>query len=186
MTRDADITGLLTRWRDGDAAAYEELTPMVYEELRRMARAAFRGERSGHTLQPTALVHEAFGRLAGIEIDWQDRSHFYALCARMMRRILTDHAKTKAAEKRGGPLLRVTLSDEDIAEDADPERLLALEEALNALAVADARKAELIELQLFGGLSYREMEAVTGLSSSTLDRELRFAKAWLMAKLAGP
>lgn len=184
MTGQADITRLLGRWRDGDQAAFEQLAPMVYDELRRLARNAFRGERPAHTLQPTALVHEAFSKLAGSEVDWQDRSHFYALCARMMRRILLDHARTRAAEKRGGPQLRVTLNDDVMPDECDSDRLFALERALEKLAELDARKAELIELQLFGGLSYREMATVTGLSNSTLDRELRFAKAWLKAELS--
>jgi len=186
MSDEGSITVLLGRWRDGDTSAFEQLTPLVYEELRRIARSAFRGEGAGHTLQPTALVHEAFGRLAGIDVDWRDRSHFYALCARMMRRILVDYAKARAAEKRGGSDLRVTLNDNLLPVDSDPDRLLDLEQALERLHEHDPRKVELIELQIFGGLSFREMEDVTGLSSSTLDRELRFAKAWLKAELSAP
>lgn len=185
MTDQTDVTRLLSRWRQGDKQAFARLTPLVYDELRRIARNAFRGERPGHTLQPTALVHEAFVNLADVEIDWQDRSHFYALCARMMRRILLDHARSRAAEKRGGGQMRVTLNDDVIEADSGAEQLLELETALERLAGLDPRKAKLIELDLFGGLSYREITAVTGLSSSTLNRELRFAKAWLKSELSG-
>lgn len=185
MSSEAPITQLLHRWRSGEEAALEQLTPLVYDELRRRAGALFRSESAGHTLQPTALVHELYGRLAPAEVGWQDRSHFYALCARMMRRILVDHAKARRAGKRGGEAVRMAVDVEMLAEHTTPEDLFTLDEALEALSALDPRKAELIELQVFGGLTFREMEAVTGLSSSTLDRELRFSRAWLKARLAG-
>jgi RNA polymerase sigma factor (TIGR02999 family) len=185
VTTQAPITDLLHRWGAGDGVALEQLTPLVYEELRRRAGSLFRGEAAGHTLQPTALVHELYDRLAPAEVDWRNRTHFYALCARMMRRILVDHAKARRAAKRGGDAVKLTVDVEVLAERTTPEDLFTLDEALEALSALDARKAELIELQVFGGLTFREMETVTGLSSSTLDRELRFARAWLKARLAG-
>jgi RNA polymerase sigma factor (TIGR02999 family) len=174
-----DITQLLNLWRDGDQEAADALTPMVYDELQSLARRLFRSERKSHTLQPTALVHEAYSRLVNVDVTWQDRAHFYAIAARMMRRLLVNHANARNAVKRGGHAIRVTL-DESGAAGKDPDAdLLALEEGLQQLAELDRRKSELVELQYFGGLTFREMEAVTGLSSSTLDRELRMARAWL-------
>lgn len=180
---DEPVTVLLRQWRAGDPLALEQLTPLVYEELRKRARSAFRGEREGHTLQPTALVHELFGRLAPANVDWQDRSHFFALCSRMMRHILVDHAKGRSAAKRGNNPVLVELDDSVPQETSSHEDLLSLNQALEKLATLDSRKAELIDLQVFGGLSFMEMEEVTGLSSSTLDRDLRFAKSWLRTQL---
>lgn len=180
---DEPVTVLLRQWRAGDPLALDQLTPLVYEELRKRARTAFRGEREGHTLQPTALVHELFGRLAPANVDWQDRSHFFALCSRMMRHILVDHAKGRSAAKRGNNPVLVELDDNLPQEASSHEDLLSLNQALEKLATLDPRKAELIDLQVFGGLSFMEMEEVTGLSSSTLDRDLRFAKSWLKTQL---
>ena len=174
-----EITVLLKDWSAGNAVARDRLMPLVYDELQRIARRAMAGEHAGHTLQPTALVHEVFARLIDADIDWQDRAHFYALCARMMRRLLVNHAASVRAAKRGGDALRVTLEGLPEAATGSDEDLLVIDEALNRLAEFDARKADLIELQYFAGLSFREMSAVTGLSSSTLDRELRLARAWL-------
>ena len=183
MPGSRDITRLLNDWAGGDDAAGDALAPLVYDELRELAERLFRSERRGHTLQPTALVHEVYGRLVDVDVAWQDRAHFYALAARMMRRLLVDHAKARSAAKRGGGL-RVTLDEASLpAGDADAE-LLDLDEALTALAELDPRKAELIQLQYFGGLSFKEMEAVTGLSSSSLDRDLRMARAWLKDRLS--
>ncbi|MFO7550427.1 MAG: ECF-type sigma factor [Haliea sp.] len=178
------VTSLLRQWRAGDPLALEQLTPLVYEELRKRARSAFRGERDGHTLQPTALVHELFGRLAPANVDWQDRTHFFALCSRMMRHILVDHAKARAAAKRGSNPVLVELDANLPQAGSSHEDLLSLNQALERLAALDPRKAELIDLQVFGGLSFREMEEMTGLSSSTLDRDLRFARSWLKTQLA--
>lgn len=183
MQERQDVTRLLNAWSGGDHDAGEALTPIVYDELRRLARRLFAGENQGHTLQPTALVHEAYAKLVGVDVTWQDRSHFYALAARMMRRLLVNHARARNAEKRGGAAQPVTLEESRLAAgDADAD-LLELDEALAKLADIDARKAELVELQYFGGLSFREMEEVTGLSSSTIDRDLRMARAWLKDQL---
>ena len=186
MEENSSITQLLRSWSSGDKQALEQLTPLVYDELHRRARRIFAGERNGHTLQPTALVNEAFAGLVGTDVAWQDRSHFFALAARMMRRILVNHAKARGAQKRGGDAVMVTLDDASMGADDAITDLLQLNEALVALEEVDARGAELIELQYFAGMSFREMEAVTGLSSSTLDRDLRFARAWLKKHLAEP
>lgn len=181
MNPQGQITHLLRKWGKGDEKAGEELTPLVYDELRRIAARLFRRERSGHTLQPTALVHEAYGKLVDVNVAWTDRAHFYSLAARIMRRLLVDHAKARNAAKRGGGAIRVTL-DEDRLADGGTD-VLDIDEALTTLGNLDPRQAELIELQYFGGLSIREMEQVSGLSSSTLSRELRSARAWLTRHL---
>lgn len=184
MSTADNLTQLLNNWADGDQAAGETLTPMVYDELHKLAQRLFRSESSHHTLQPTALVHEAYAKLIDVDISWQNRAHFYALAARMMRRLLINHAKARHAAKRGGSVVRIPLND-DIHGDGDADaRLLDLHEAISSLAEVDERKAELIELQYFGGLSLREMQAVTGMASSTLDRHLRLARAWLKDALA--
>ena len=183
MADQQSITQLLNRWGTGDKEAEAQLTPMVYDELQRMAKRLFRSEKRSHTLQPTALVHEAFVKLVDVDVTWQDRAHFFSLAARMMRRLLVNHANARNAAKRGGDAIKVTLNESAVSgSDADAD-LLDLEEALQGLAELDPRKAELIELQYFGGLSFREMEEVTGLSSSTLDRDLRMARAWLKDQL---
>jgi len=179
MRATGEITSLLRQWAAGDRYAGDALTPLIYDELHRLAARVFRGESPGHTLQPTALVHEAYAKLIDVDVSWQDRAHFYSLAARMMRRLLVNHANARNAEKRGGDAIRVTLN-ESLAADADADaNLLALDEAVSKLAEIDARKADLVQLQYFGGLSFRELEEITGLSSSTLDRELRLARAWL-------
>ena len=184
MDAPGDVTQLLNQWAGGDEQAGEALTPLVYDELHKIAARLFRSERSGHTLQPTALVHEAYANLVGADISWQDRAHFYSLAARMMRRLLVNHANAKNAAKRGGGAVRVTLDESRTPAADESAELLDLDEALTRLAELDERKAELIQLQYFGGLSFKEMEEVTGLSSSTLDRDLRFARAWLKDQLS--
>ncbi len=184
MTDSAPITSLLQSWQEGDESALPQLTSMVYDELRRIAGGAFRGERAGHTLQPTALVNEAFVKLIDAEVSWQNRAHFFALAARMMRRILVSHAKSRNAQKRGGPEEPVTLVEGLVGDEAPDSRIEDLDEAIQALSEFDPRKADLIELQVFGGLTFEEMAEVSGLSTSTLDRELRMAKAWLKQKVA--
>ncbi len=174
-----EITRLLNQWSNGDKQAGESLAPMVYDELQKIARRLFRDEKKSHTLQPTALVHEAYVRLIDVDLTWQDRAHFFSLVARMMRRLLVNHANARKAAKRGGDALRVTFNEPGVPDGTPDADLIDLEEALQGLAKLDPRKAELIELQYFGGLSFREMEEVTGLSSSTLDRDLRMARAWL-------
>ncbi len=183
MNDSGEITQLLQRWQSGDEEALDPLTRSVHAELRRLAGSAFRGERAGHTLQPTALVNEAFVKMVQSDIGWKSRAHFFALSARMMRRILLDHARRRSAEKRGGPLVEMTYHDSRHPDGEEHEQFEALNDALGELADVDKRKADLIELQIFGGLSFDEMSAVTGLSSSTLDRELRLARAWLKRAL---
>jgi RNA polymerase sigma factor (TIGR02999 family) len=186
MGSDPSVTQLLRRWTDGDAGAADALAPLVYDHLHSLADRLFRGERAGHTLQPTALVHEAFMQLVGAEVDWRDRAHFYAITARMMRRLLVNHAIARRADKRGGDALRVTLDESSGGTvEAQPEaaELLDLEAALSELAALDPRKVELVELQYFAGLTFEEMAEVTGLSTSTLDRDLRVARAWLKDRL---
>ena len=179
MDRDNDITRLLGEWRGGDDDAEEALVPLVYEELHRQARRMMAGERAGHTIQPTALVHDAYLQLRGSNVDWADRTHFFALSARLMRRLLVNHANARAAKKRGGGDVRVTL-DEGLAASGDTDlAILQLDEALTELRAIDPDKAQLVELQYFGGLSVAEMEDFTGLSSATIGRHLRFARAWL-------
>ena len=179
MDGDKDITRLLSEWRDGDADAEDALVPKVYEELHRQARRLMAGERAGHTIQPTALVHDAYIKLRGSDVDWADRTHFFALSARLMRRLLVNHANARAAKKRGGGDVRVTL-DEGLAGDAGNDiAIIELDEALQALRSVDPEKAQLIEFQYFGGMSVSEMEEFTGLSSATIGRHLRFARAWI-------
>jgi RNA polymerase sigma factor (TIGR02999 family) len=182
---DSNITQLLNLYGGGDKVALEQLSPLIYIELQQIARRLFSSESAGHTLQPTALVNEAFMKLVEIDVSWQDRAHFYALAARLMRRLLVDHAKSKHADKRGGLQNNLTLNTK-IGSDNDMSEvdMLALHDAIEKLAEQDERKALLIELQYFGGLNFEEMALVSGLSSSSIDRELRFSRAWLKAQLS--
>ena len=175
-----DVTELLREWRDGDEQALEKLTPLVYEELRRLAARYLRRERDGHTLQATALVNEAYVQLIGQQqMDWQNRAHFIGVAARLMRNILVDHARSHAAAKRGDGKDALPL-DEAIASPAKPAAdVIALDDALKDLARRDERKSRIIELRYFGGLSMEEIAEVTQLSVATLRRELRMAEAWL-------
>ena len=180
MDSSPDVTQLLLRWRGGDKQALEQLTPLVYDELRRLAGHYLRHERAGHTLQATALVHEAYVRLIGQQqIDWQNRTHFIAVASRLMRRILVDHARAHAAAKRN-PAINASPVDEakTVAHNPAPN-ILALDDALEALAQFDERKSHIIELRYFGGLSIDEIGEVTGLSAATIGRDLRMAEAWL-------
>lgn len=179
-----DVTQLLVRWRSGDHAALEELVPVVYDELRRVATRRLRAERPGHTLAPTDLVHEAYARLVDSDVAWQDRAHFFAVAAGTMRRILVDHARARSSQKRGGDAARVTLDDQLAIESDDPEKLLALHAAIERLGDFDARKAQVIELLFFGGLNYNETAEALGVSAATVDRDLRLAKAWLQRELS--
>jgi RNA polymerase sigma factor (TIGR02999 family) len=180
------ITGLLRAWGDGDDRALDALTPLIEAELRRLARAYMARERRDHTLQATALVNEAFLRLTGARrVRWQDRAHFLGICARLMRQVLVDHARTRGYRKRGGEAHRVTLSE---ALAAVPELTLdvvALDRALDRLAAVDARKSRVIELRFFGGLSVAEPAEVLGLSADTIKRDWRLAKLWLLRDLEG-
>lgn len=178
-TDESPITILLQRWNSGDEQALEALTPLVYEELRKLARSAFRKEGDGHTLQATAVVHEAYLRLANASIDWRGRAHFYALAARMMRRILMNHASARAADKRGGDAIRVTFNEGNLGSREPAQDVLDLDRALNDLAAADERTAELMELHYFAGMTYKEAGAVLNVSEATAKRSLRFGKAWM-------
>jgi len=174
-----DITQLLNRWSEGDRSAMNSVTPLIYEELKRIARQVFSRESGRHTLQPTALVHEAYEKLVGVDIEWQDRAHFYALAARMMRRLLVNHANGRSAKKRGGDALKVTLHEELIEGHEGDEDILQLDAALEELATMDERKADILELHYFGGLTQPQTGVALGISESTVRRELRLAKIWL-------
>ena len=178
------ITQLLSDWRGGDEAALERLTPLVYAELRRLAQRLFRSESPGHTLQPTALVNEAFEGLVRMDVSWQDRAHFFALSARLMRRILVNHANARLAAKRGGGDVRVTLEDGLATAIEGNEDVLALNEALEELTAMDERRAKVIELHYFGGLTYPEIASALDLSPSTVHEDLRTAKSWLLRRLS--
>ncbi len=181
---DRSITELLHAWSAGDLDAADSWVPEVYEELRRLAAAQLRGEREEHTLEPTALVHEAFLRLAQLRaIDWRSRSHFLALAGRMMRRVLVDHARALARDKRGGGRVRVLLEEADVAAPSRDHDLLALDAALERLAAFDPEAISVIELHTFGGLTLEETAAALDLSSATVVRRFRAAKAWLYREL---
>ena len=185
-----DVTLLLQRWSDGDHRALDRLMPLVYDELRGVAHRRLKAERTGHTLQTADLVHEAYARMAEADLDLKNRAHFFALAARTMRRILVDYARARMAEKRGGGARPVSIHDltvqvaDDDAEVATAE-ILALHSALEKLEDQDSRKAQVIEAHIFGGLTYEETAEVLGISSATVDRDLRMAKAWLARELAG-
>ncbi len=180
-----DVTELLAAWNAGDPDAAARLMPHLYHELRSIARGQFRRERRGHTLQPTALVHEAYVRLIEQSgLRFESRAHFVGLAARVMRRVLVDHAREHAAEKRGGKAQKVTLVEAGSAAGPDVE-LLALDGALDELAEVDPRKVKIIELRFFGGLSIDETAEVVGTSRKTVVREWRRARAWLHHRLGG-
>jgi RNA polymerase sigma factor (TIGR02999 family) len=185
-TSPPDVTMLLRRWSDGDERALDRLLPMVYDQLRGVAHRRLEGERTGHTLQTTALVHEAYARMAGADLRWQDRAHFFALAARTMRRILVDYARARVAEKRGGSAVPVSLDalTVEIAGDGGMDAdVLALHDALERLETQDPRKAKVVEAHVFGGLTYDETAEALGISAATVDRDLRLAKAWLAREL---
>jgi RNA polymerase sigma factor (TIGR02999 family) len=180
------VTRLLSAWRSGDSHALERLTPLIYEELRSRARRYMRRERAGHTLQATAVVHEAFVKLVEMNVSWQDRAHFFAVAARQMRRILVDHAKSRLREKRGGTTTG-PLDDletlESVPISAGEIDVLEIDEALGRLAVENSRLAEIVELHYFGGLTYQELSETLKISEATVDRELRLAKAWVLRQI---
>jgi RNA polymerase sigma factor (TIGR02999 family) len=188
MTTDSnrEITRLLSDWAGGDREALERLTPLVHAELRRIARRQMGGERQGHTLQATALVNEAYLRLAGQDgFEWRDRSHFYAVCAQVMRHILIDHARAHARDKRGGGALHVELNEAAVMGGEGASELVALDEALRELEEVDPQKGRVVELRYFAGLSIEETAEVLNISPTTVRREWRRAKAWLYRALAG-
>jgi RNA polymerase sigma-70 factor (ECF subfamily) len=178
------VTELLVRWSQGDDAALTELTPLVYEELRRLAHRQMGGERPNHTLQTTALVNEAYLRLADqANLRWQNRAHFFAVAARAMRRILVSYARSQRSEKRGGGVLKMELDETALVSPEESKEILALHEALEQLATLDSRKAQVVELKYFGGLNYEEMADVLKISPVTVRRDWRFARAWLYTEL---
>lgn len=179
-----EVTRLLRDWRRGDNTARDRLMPLVYDDLRRVAQRHMTLEGSDATLQATALVNEAYLRLIEVDIDWQDRVHFFALAAGMMRRILVDRARRRRAKKRGGEERPVTLVD--VADGGRPvEDLLALDQALKELETVDPRKCRVLELRYFGGLTTDETAVALDLSKATVERDLRSAKAWVTSRLAG-
>ena len=179
-----EITEQLIAWSNGDGAALEQLIPAVYQELRRMADHYLRGEDSGHSLQPTALVHEAYLRLIDqTKVEWQNRAHFFGVAAQMMRRILIDHAKAKHRVKRGGTAIKVMLDENANFTQERASELLALDDALQTLAKMDERKSRIVELRYFGGLTVEETAQVLGISDKTVMRDWNLAKAWLYREL---
>jgi len=175
-----NLTGLLIEWRQGDKAALDKLTPLVYDELRRIAHRYVQRERDGHTLQTTALVNEAYLRLAGQQkIEWRSRAHFFAVTAQVMRHVLIDHARKRHYAKRGGDLQQVSLEDAAMMSQQRAAELVALDEALDELAKLDPRKSRVVELRYFGGLSLEETAEVLEISMMTVRRDWRAAKAWL-------
>lgn len=178
-----DVTALLHDLR-GDANAVDALMPVVYEELRGIARRQLRHERPGHTLSTTALVHEAYVRLVDqTRVEWQDRAHFFAVAARAMRRILVDHARRRTAQKRGGNQQPIPLDEAQLAMDAQADLLLSLDEALDRLAAFSERLAQVVELRFFGGMTEEETAEALGLSARTVRRDWVKAKAWLFKEL---
>jgi RNA polymerase sigma-70 factor (ECF subfamily) len=180
-----DVTRILRDWSGGDAAAPERLMPFVYEELRRLARSFLSRERDGHTLQPTALVNEAYLRLVGqTRVSWQNRAHFYAIASRMMRRVLIDHARAHATEKRGGAAAHLSLEDLQVPLEERAAGFLALDEALEKLARMDERKCRVVEMRVFGGLSDEEIAEVLGVTTRTVLRDWKKARLWLYRELS--
>ena len=185
MTLTADnLTGLLIEWREGDRAALDKLTPLVYDELRRIAHRYVQRERNGHTLGTTALVNEAYLRLAGQKkIDWQNRAHFFAVTAQVMRHILVDHARRRQYAKHGGEAQRVSLAEAELMSEERARELLALDEALDELAELDLRKSRVVALRYFGGLGLEETADALEISVMTVRRDWRAAKAWLYRRM---
>ncbi|MCB9866723.1 MAG: sigma-70 family RNA polymerase sigma factor [Phycisphaerales bacterium] len=181
-----EVTAMLSRACAGDDAAVRALLPFVYEEMRALAGSFFRDQRAEHTLQPTALVHEAFIKLVGpADVQWKSRAHFFAVAAKAMRQVLTDHARRKGAEKRGGDLQRITLSGLATPAHEREFDLIAFNDALARLSTLDERQGQIVELRFLGGLTVDEVAEVTGLSVSTIEREWRMARAWLRRELSG-
>ena len=179
------VTELLRAWGSGDRSALDQLVPIIHEELRRLARLQMRAERDNHTLQTTALVNEAFLRLVDLRrIRWQDRAHFLALSARLMRRILVDHARSRNYQKRGGGAANLTLDEALIGSVERSADLVALDDALEDLARVDARKSQVVELRFFGGLSVEETAQALKISAETVTRDWRLAKVWLLRQVS--
>jgi RNA polymerase sigma-70 factor, ECF subfamily len=181
-----EITQLLQAWRQGDERALEKLTPQVYRELHLAAKRCMARERDGHSLQTTALINELYLRLSDLKlIDWQNRTHFFALCARQMRRILTDQARARQSHKRGGGVEPVLFDEALMVAPETSTDLVAVDDALNRLAKVDERKSQVVEMRFFGGLSVEETAEVLKVSPDTVMRDWRLAKAWLLRELSG-
>ena len=184
MGRSTEVTSLIEAWGRGDASALDRLIPMVYDDLRKVAGRRLRMEREGHTLSATALVHETYLRLMGQQPSHlENRSHFFAVASELMRRILVDHARRRAASKRGGGAVRLTLDPELVGGAAPDLDLVALDDALSELATLDPRQARIVELRFFGGLSAEEAAMVLGISRATVERDWGLARAWLYRRL---
>lgn len=181
-----EVTQLLLAWNGGDESALERLIPLVYAELRRLARRHMRREHPGHTLQTTALINEAYLRLVDLgNVQWQNRAHFFALCARLMRRILVDFARSRRYAKRGAGAEPISLDESVVVSPARPTDLVAVDDALSALAKIDARKGQVVELRFFGGLTAEETAEVLKVSPETVRRDWKMAKVWLLRELSG-
>jgi len=180
----SEVSQLLKDWGDGNESALNKLIPLVYEELRKMAHYQMARERVGHTLQTTALVNEVYLRLLGaMEVSWQDRAHFFALSAKLMRRVLVDHARGRGRAKRGGAIRKLSLEETIAIPVGRDTNIVALDDALNSLAAADARKAKTVELRFFGGFSVEETAKVLNVSVSTVMNDWKFAKIWLLREM---
>jgi RNA polymerase sigma-70 factor, ECF subfamily len=179
----SEVTRLLLALREGERGAVDELVPLVYSELRRLAAHYLKSERDGHTLQPTALVHEAFLKLVEQDVQWQNRGHFFALAANLMRRILVDYARAYRAEKRGGGEAKVALDEAFVFARERPAEMIALDEALQKLAEIDPRRSQVVELKFFGGLKNDEIAQVLGVHSNTVLRDWNLARAWLKTQV---
>jgi RNA polymerase sigma factor (TIGR02999 family) len=181
----SEITQLLLAWNGGDQAAFDKLVPLVQAELRRLAKTYLKRERDNHTLQTTALINEAYLRLIDAQkVKWQDRAHFYGIAAQLMRRILVDAARARNYRKRGGGDHRVSFDEALVVSDADDPDVLALDEALKELATIDRRKAQVVEMRFFGGLTEKETAVALKISPETARRDWRLAKSWLLRKLS--
>ncbi len=180
----SDVTQLLLDWCDGDQAALEQLMPLVYDELHRRAESYMRRERQDHTLQPTALVHEAFLQLIDQNrVRWQNRAQFFGVAAQLMRRIVLKHARSHRTDKRGGKAVHVPIDEAEVAIDKSASDLIALDEALDRLAELDERQSRIVEMRYFGGLTIDEVAACLELSTATVKREARIARAWLQREM---
>jgi RNA polymerase sigma-70 factor (ECF subfamily) len=178
------VTGLLLEWGNGDEGALERLIPLVHRELHQIARRCMAGERAGHSFQATALVNEAYLRLVDTpNVDWQDRAHFLAVSARIMRHILVDHARARLSQKRGGQAEKVSLDDARVVADDRRQDFVALDDALKALAAFDERKSRVVELRFFGGLSVEETASALRVGPDTVMRDWRLARAWLQLEM---
>ncbi|HEX5083173.1 MAG TPA: sigma-70 family RNA polymerase sigma factor [Blastocatellia bacterium] len=179
-----NVTQLLIAWGQGDEAARDELIPLVYETLRRIARHHLRGERAGHTLETAALINEAYLKLVEQSVSWQSRAHFFGIAARLMRQLLVDYARARQRLKRGGDQWRVSLTDAAGVAQEQAADLLALDEALESLARVDPQRSRVVELRFFGGLTIEETAQVMGVSTPTVERGWRAARAWLQTELS--